>query len=148
MANFGSISLPRTAVVPIAIAAARRAKLIAIVMAICAATCLLFGVADVIDGSRNARNDAASIFWVAVFGISCGFAVRRAKRMTAAAERAAADVGSTWTLAGKLIVAADDRGRPLPDDSFKITTAQRALLLSDQDQTKTVESSVSARSAT
>ncbi len=146
MVHFGSISLPRTAVVPVAIAAARRTKVIAIVTAVLCATCLLFGVADLIDGSRNpGRDDVAAIIWVGVFGFACALAVRRTKRVTAAARRAATDVGSTWTLAGKLIVAADDRGQPVPEHSFKITRAERARLLSEQ--TKTLESDVTARSA-
>jgi peptidoglycan/LPS O-acetylase OafA/YrhL len=127
-----AISLPRTAVVPVAIIAARRAKVIAIVAAVLCAACLLIGVADVIDDSRKAaRDDAAALFWVALFGFACGFAVWRARRITAAARRAAADVGSTWTLTGNLIVAADDHGQPVMEHSFKITRGQRALLVAD-----------------
>jgi len=147
MAHFGSISLPRTAVVPAAIVAARRAKVIAIATAGLCATCLFLGVADVLDSSRNPhRDDVAAIFWVGVLGFACALAVRRARRVTAAARRAASDVGSTWTLTGKLIVAADDRGHPTPEHSFTITHAQRALLLSDQP--KPLASHATARSAT
>jgi hypothetical protein len=125
MAHFGTISLPGTAVVPLAVAAARRAKIVAIVTGVLCVTFLLFGIADAVDGSRSPqRNDAASIFLVGVFGLASGLAVRRAKRMTAAASRAAADVGSTWTLTDKLIVAADDRGQPVLEHSVKIRRAQ------------------------
>lgn len=129
MAHFGPTQVPRSAVVPVAVAAARRAKIIAIVTGAMCATCLLLGVADVLGrSSAGGRDDAAAVFWVGVFGFACAFAVRRARRITAAARRAAADAGSTWTLAGNLIVAADDHGQPVPEHSFKLARAQVALL--------------------
>ena len=126
------ILLARGAVVPVAIAAARRAKIVAIITAVSSVTCLLFGIADVLD-SPSRRNDVAALFWVGVFGLACALAILRVKRATAAARRAAADLGSTWTFAGKLVVAADDRGQPLPEHSFRITRTQRTMVLSGRE---------------
>jgi hypothetical protein len=126
--DVGIVKLPREAVVPIASAAAHRAKIVAIVTALLAAACVFAGVADVI-GNSSTRNDGAAAFWASLCGIVCAFAVRRAMRAKAAAQRAAGDGETTWTLVGKLVVASDGRGQPAPEHSFKITGAQRKLLL-------------------
>jgi len=133
MAHNGSVSLPRAAIAPVAVVVARRAKIVAIITAICCLTFIAFGISQVINDPPT-RNDVACGFWVVVFGVSCVLAVLRAKRVTAAAKRAASEIGSTWTLVGNLVVAADDRNQPLPEHSFKITRGLRKLLLSDQTQ--------------
>jgi hypothetical protein len=125
-----STVLPRTIVASVAVAAAHRAKVVAGVSAALAAVCLLAGVTDVIRSAYSPdRNDAAAVFWVAVFATVAVFAVRRANRAQRAARRAAADPGATWTLVDKLVVAFDDRGHPAFDLSFAVTAAQRTVML-------------------
>jgi hypothetical protein len=84
------------------------------------------------DSKRSSRDDGSAVFMVGVTGVACLFGVRRAHRTMAAARRAAADPGSTWTLVGNLVVAADDRGQPAPQHSFKVTRSLRAALLADR----------------
>lgn len=132
MASYGTTPLPRTAVVPLAVSAARRAKLVSIVAAALCATCLIIGLADAFGGGTNHdRDDAAAAIWVGIFALVAGFAVWRARRVTAAAARAASDTGSTWTLVGRLVVALDDRGQPVQAHSFKITRGEHVRLLAD-----------------
>ena len=136
MAHPGSFSLDRTAIVPVAMAAAHRAKVIAIVTAVVGVTCLLLMLVGMLTNPSDPRRDVtATLLYVIVFGVFCALAALRAKRVAATATRAAADVGSTWTLVDRLVVVVDDRGQPVPECSFKVTRAQRALLLAHPAKT-------------
>lgn len=122
------ITIPRTEVVPLAVAAALRAKTVAWVLGVLTATCVAWEVQDIVERSAE-RDDAAAAFWVVVIGIACAFAVRRVRRRYAASRRAGADAGSTWTLTDKLVVATDDRGQPVPEHSFKVPRRERDRLV-------------------
>ena len=128
MANYGIPALPRHVVVPLATAASHRAKIIAIVFAPLGLAFLAAGIADVVDNGVS-RNDWAALFWVCLCWLVAGFAVRRAKRAKRAAEHAASDEDTTWTLVDKLVVATDGYGQPAHEYVFKITGAQRKMLL-------------------
>ncbi len=137
MTPTGSTVLPRATIAPVAVAAAHRSKVVAGVSAALAAVCLLAGVTDVLRSAYSPdRNDAAAVFWVAIFATVAALAVRRANRARRAAKRAAADPGATWTLVGKLVVAFDDRGQPAFDHSFAVTSAQRAVMLASPAGTR------------
>jgi|SRR3569623_659773 len=125
-----TISVPRTDVFPLALAAARRAKTAAIVFGLLCLMCVLFGVADA-RSNDVLRDDAAAAFWVITFAVIGVLFIRRTRRLTSIAMRAAAETGSTWVLAGRLLVASDDRGQLVPNHAFKVTRAQRAALVAD-----------------
>jgi hypothetical protein len=136
--GLGLVDLPPTAVSPVAAAAASRAKSFAGFFGILA---VLFSIAAIAmpsekkrhryssDSAYEAGEVAGRIIACGAFLIPTFFFVRRARRATAASQRAAADKTWRWTLVGKLVVAYDDRGAPRPELSFKTTAGQRAMLL-------------------
>ena len=130
MPPIGPIDLPPNVVPPVAVATAQRAKSIAAVLGTLAGIFVVAAIGMVFGKSHH---DHELVYGVAIWEVGlCTpmyFFIRRAMRASRAATRAAADPGTKWTLVGKLVVAADDRGIPMPDLTFKVSGGQRTMLL-------------------
>lgn len=93
----------------------------------------LFAVAAVAMLADDKRADSASLaggmaFWVGLLTIIAVWQLVKARRSTRIAARATSDRALRWYLNGKMIVAANETGAPLPDQSFKITSRLLTVL--------------------
>ncbi len=93
----------------------------------------LFAVAAIAMLVDRKRPDWASLaggmaFWVGLFTILAVWQLTKARNRTKLAKLAASDLTKRWYLNGKMIVAANETGAPLPDLSFKITAGLNTVL--------------------
>lgn len=93
----------------------------------------LFAVAAVAMLVDRTKPDWASLaggmaFWVGLFTILAVWQLTKARNRTKLATLATADPTKRWYLNGKMIVAANETGAPLPDLSFKITSGLLTVL--------------------
>ena len=93
----------------------------------------LFAVAAIAMLVDRTKPDWASLaggmaFWVGLFTILAVWQLTKARNRTKLAKLAASDATKRWYLNGKMIVAANETGAPLPDLSFKITSALITVL--------------------
>ena len=88
----------------------------------------LFAVAAIAMLMNRKRPDWASLaggmaFWVGLFTILAVWQLAKARNRGKLAKLATSDATKRWYLNGKMIVAANETGAPLPDLSFKITSS-------------------------
>ncbi len=93
----------------------------------------LFAIAAAAMLVDRTKPDWASLvggmaFWVGLFTILAVWQLTKARNRTKLAKLAASDLTKRWYLSGRMIVAANETGAPLPDLSFKITSGLLTVL--------------------
>ncbi len=132
-----SISIPPERLVPIATETSSSGKTIGSIFCFILGIVVIAGITmltnpDSFDGNHD---DAASTllgvgFWILIFGAFAAKFIGNARRAGAAAAAAQSqNVAYTFHLTGRMIVAADANGAPLPSRTFRISRKSRAMLL-------------------